>query len=276
MLDNWEVRIRGKKVILVPYRKKYVDIYHKWMTSQELLESTASEPLSIEEEYEMQLSWKNDPFKCTFILIDVRDMKPCGDVNLFFNEPDWLDEYNAAKSGSGSDNGGIVAIDPAALAAAAKAKAKKKQDDPITLKKKRCSAEIEVMVAEAKSRGNGVAKEALMLLMWWAHKVLGTSRFVAKIGDKNTPSIHLFNKSLGFQLISHSEYFEETTFELMLMDVPEVFAKIDNTCTKIIEAKIEHDADEEKDEIAEIASKTENVSLKASKAEAKVATKSSN
>ena len=33
-------------------------------------EMTASEPLTIEEEYEMQQSWLEDPTKCTFIVLD--------------------------------------------------------------------------------------------------------------------------------------------------------------------------------------------------------------
>ncbi|KAF9352009.1 N-acetyltransferase 9 [Mortierella sp. AD094] len=46
------------------------------MQSPELLEMTASEPLTLKEEYEMQESWRID------------ENKMVGDVNLFFNDHD--------------------------------------------------------------------------------------------------------------------------------------------------------------------------------------------
>lgn len=44
----------GDRIILVPYRAEHVPTYHEWMKSPELLELTASEPLSYEEELDMQ------------------------------------------------------------------------------------------------------------------------------------------------------------------------------------------------------------------------------
>ena len=55
--------------ILVPYRPEHVLQYHTWMTDSALLEATASEPLSLEEEYDMQQSWYRDNTKCTFIIL---------------------------------------------------------------------------------------------------------------------------------------------------------------------------------------------------------------
>ncbi len=57
MRENSNVQIVGAKVDLVPYRRKHVEKYHNWMLSSLLLEQTASEPLTLQEEYEMQQKW---------------------------------------------------------------------------------------------------------------------------------------------------------------------------------------------------------------------------
>ena len=91
---NENSKLVGEKLVFVPYKKHHVEKYHNWMQSKELLEKTASEPLSLEEEYQMQYNWWQDEDKCTFILLDktlyneneIGSM--VGDVNLFFNNPD--------------------------------------------------------------------------------------------------------------------------------------------------------------------------------------------
>eukprot|EP00040_Diaphanoeca_grandis_P018519 m.97395 g.97395 ORF g.97395 m.97395 type:complete len:202 (+) comp26975_c1_seq5:319-924(+) len=92
MKDNEALQIAGVNCSLVPYGKHHVARYHAWMQSEELLEQTASEPLSLEKEYEMQRTWREDEDKCTFIVVrpgpvtakNQEDM--IGDVNLFIND----------------------------------------------------------------------------------------------------------------------------------------------------------------------------------------------
>ena len=55
-----ETTTKTKRCILVPYRPEHVIPYHTWMCNSALLEATASEPLSLLEEYEMQQSWYLD------------------------------------------------------------------------------------------------------------------------------------------------------------------------------------------------------------------------
>ncbi|KAF9362469.1 N-acetyltransferase 9 [Mortierella sp. NVP85] len=100
MLANERTALVGEKCVLVPYLKRHVEQYNKWMQSPELLELTASEPLTLEQEYEMQRSWREDENKCTFIILAREQLdqqvtpenalthKMAGDVNLFFNDHD--------------------------------------------------------------------------------------------------------------------------------------------------------------------------------------------
>lgn len=98
MLVNRDTVLVGKKVVLVPYRREHVPRYHEWMKDPVIQEQTASEPLSLEEEYAMQQSWAVDEDKLTFIILTRSDSAerlrkeeltdPClmvGDVNIFFN-----------------------------------------------------------------------------------------------------------------------------------------------------------------------------------------------
>lgn len=59
--ERMGVSVVGEKVILVPYMKEHVPRYHVWMQDPAILQATASEPLTLDQEYEMQLSWVQDP-----------------------------------------------------------------------------------------------------------------------------------------------------------------------------------------------------------------------
>ncbi|XP_041888412.1 N-acetyltransferase 9 isoform X2 [Corvus kubaryi] len=154
MKINQDTVLRGKKVTLVPYTAAHVLRYHEWMQSEELQRLTASEPLSLEQEYEMQRSWQNDADKCTFIVLDAgcwpgqaEENSMVGDVNLFLTNT----------------------------------------EDP-TL------GEIEIMIAEPSYRGRGFGKEATLLMMAYGVRNLGITKFEAKIGQENEASICMFKK----------------------------------------------------------------------------------
>ncbi|KAJ8662974.1 hypothetical protein O0I10_001150 [Lichtheimia ornata] len=185
MRRNESLVLIGSNVVLVPYKEEHVLKYHEWMQSPFLQEMTASEPLTLEEEYEMQRSWHEDEKKCTFIIlatpedtssIDVIKEKAVmiGDVNIFLNDPD---------------------------------------DDPTF-------GEIEIMIAEEKYRRGGRGLEALKIMMGYALIELGIRTFHAKISLSNQPSIDLFTKKLGFYPVSESRAFQEVTLEWSLCAPP--------------------------------------------------------
>ncbi|XP_066876775.1 alpha/beta-tubulin-N-acetyltransferase 9 isoform X6 [Kogia breviceps] len=101
------------------------------MKSEELRRLTASEPLTLEQEYVMQHSWQEDADKCTFIVLDAEKWQAqpgtseescmVGDVNLFLTD----------------------------------------LGDPSL-------GEIEVMIAEPSCRGQGLGTEAVLMMMSYA------------------------------------------------------------------------------------------------------------
>ncbi|XP_001605881.1 N-acetyltransferase 9-like protein isoform X2 [Nasonia vitripennis] len=173
MKINKSTQIIGENVILVPYKKHHVLRYHEWMKSEELQHLTASEPLSLEDEYKMQQSWFEDSDKCTFIILSKSLFESTGneieamigDTNLFLNDPD----------------------------------------------DKEC-AEIEIMIAETTDRGKGFGLESVYLMLQYGIEKLDIKKYSAKISMDNQKSISMFTK-LGFKEISRSEVFQEITLE---------------------------------------------------------------
>ncbi|KAJ2154023.1 N-acetyltransferase 9, partial [Coemansia sp. RSA 637] len=173
----------GKQVILVPYEKEHVPKYHEWMKSPFLQEMTGSEPLSLDEEYAMQQSWRNDNDKCTFIVLskdpntevknsDLQDTnRMIGDVNFYLNNTDNPHE-----------------------------------------------AELEVMIAEQQYAGKGVATEVLHLMMQYAVNDIGVDDFVVRIKDTNNASIHIFENKLGFKETERAPVFKEVTLRRSVCD----------------------------------------------------------
>ena len=209
---NWNTKIIGEKVVLVPYCKKHVPKYHEWMKSEELQHLTGSgnnlllllnfskkikgklnsgytylkflsffcfisEPLSLEQEYEMQENWREDEDKCTFIVLhkdtynskqedEIKSM--IGDTNIFIR----LSENDDSK--------------------------------------KTLIGEAEIMIAEQDYRGQKLGWESMHLMLLYGVKILKIPNFEVKIKMDNKPSISMFEK-IGFQETSRSEVFNEVT-----------------------------------------------------------------
>ncbi|OBZ79628.1 N-acetyltransferase 9 [Grifola frondosa] len=183
MRANENTIIIDSDVILVPYKAEHVARYHEWMTSPELRELTASEPLTLEEEYAMQNKWQTDEDSLTFIILAapasgpalawtpdlLRDLPMIGDVNLFLKGSPLDEDFEA---------------------------------------------EVEIMIAEPEFgtglSNRGAATDAVYASSPRSPHPLPVSRerFVVRIGEKNAPSIRLFEK-LGFAITKRVAVFEE-------------------------------------------------------------------
>ena len=185
---NENMVLIGKVVILVPYKKHHVIKYHNWMKSKELLEKTASEPLTLNEEFEMQEKWWKDEDKCTFILLNKTVL-----TNNNQNNKNIFDSLISRESELSSLTGDVNMF--------------------LNLEMARQEAELEVMVAEAQWRGIGLGKEAIKILIYFAILKMNIKKFIVKIGSTNLESLALF-KGLGFEEESYSSVFDETTLFL--------------------------------------------------------------
>ncbi|QQP52188.1 SFRICE_008027 [Caligus rogercresseyi] len=79
---NANTKILGSRISLVPYVDAHVPTYHEWMKDPEILELTGSEPLTLEEEYEMVSTWRDSEDKLTFIVLEGDRL--IGDTNVYF------------------------------------------------------------------------------------------------------------------------------------------------------------------------------------------------
>ncbi|CAG9860603.1 unnamed protein product [Phyllotreta striolata] len=176
MIINKDTTITGQRVILIPYKKSHVLKYHEWMKSESLQQLTASEPLSLEEEYEMQKSWLMDENKLTFIILDRQKFEETnneiesmiGDTNLFFANAD-----------------------------------------------DRLCGEAEIMIAEDWARGRKCGWEAMLLMLLYGIDYLGVKQYIVKISYINPASLKMF-ENMGFVELSRSEVFQEITLTKMV------------------------------------------------------------
>ncbi|KAM0523221.1 hypothetical protein ACHAPE_001715 [Trichoderma viride] len=211
MKVNEKIASSTSKVLLVPYEAHQVLTYHGWMQNPAIQEATASEPMTLEEEYENQQSWRTSHDKLTFIICEpltgeqrsddawvitakVEDSpdKMKGDVNFFL----YLDDDD--EDGAEQQKGSYI----------------------------RLRGEIDVMIAGQQHRGKGTGEAAVRTILAYIQKNLtGILQeyaqgedldrdkiqlvgLMAKIKEDNTGSRGLFKK-LGFRQEGEANYFGE-------------------------------------------------------------------
>lgn len=244
MKINESTKLLGNKIILVPYKIHHVQKYHNWMKSKELLEKTASLPLSLEEEYKMQESWWQDEDKCTFIIL-CKDEKILdkasrritnvhnGDViatNTVENEqmPNPNGEYLKLNTDEKLNTEGNVNKENSLIANVNSDHSTETEiiDRHNEIKsmvgdvnlffnnsEEPHAAELEIMIAESEYRRRGMGKEAVKMMMHYGYHKLNANHFAVRIGENNTESVSLFKK-LGFFETDYSEVFKEKTLKL--------------------------------------------------------------
>ncbi|KAH9465634.1 hypothetical protein Pst134EA_013518 [Puccinia striiformis f. sp. tritici] len=229
MRVNEQTAVLGPRTVLVPYRKEHVPQYHLWMSDHQLRLSTASDLLSVDQEYEMCERWALDDDKLTFIIFErnpISGSSPdlvylnrsdsdlqtyllgemIGDVNLFLSPDESKEEEEGNESKREETKNGEV--------------------------KKPQKGELEIMIASIHHRKRGLATEALQLFLSYIQIIststtdlpnsLNTHRFspsstisffFVKISFDNRISQLLFQK-LGFVQVSSNLVFEEFEFRL--------------------------------------------------------------
>ncbi|KAM0813492.1 putative GNAT domain-containing protein [Seiridium cardinale] len=233
MKFNEHIAISAPKVLLVPYDAHHVPHYHTWMEDAAIREATASDRLTLEEEYENQISWRTSADKLTFIVCKPlddssepaevvvagdadRDERMVGDINLFLTpwDDDNYDEKDAStdnKAGGAQSNGSIEHRSP---------------------EQKYCVGEVDIMIANDADRGKGMGRAAVSAFLWFIKKNVSriVAEYAASTGDSDSPelrellvrikstndgSMALF-RGLGFTQRGDVNYFGE--IEMVLKD----------------------------------------------------------
>ncbi|KAF4453027.1 putative METHIONYL-TRNA SYNTHETASE, mitochondrial [Fusarium austroafricanum] len=209
MRVNQNTAISTSSALLVPYEAHHVRQYHAWMQDPDIQEATASEPMTLDEEYENQQSWRTSSDKLTFIVCapvtqDVSlvkagtaDADPLmrGDINFF------LYPFEDDDEDSTTDTQGWV------------------------------TGEVDVMIASPSHRGQGLGQAAVCALLVYIRKHIDGALaeygakelkgLMVKIKEGNKGSRALFEK-LGFVQKGEVNYFGEV---LMTIEWDEVLKR---------------------------------------------------
>ena len=255
---NYETVLIGPHCILVPYCPEHVECYHAWMQDPALLIATGSEPLTLDEEYAMQQSWRDDETKCTFIVLarnrlldddehfnnneinvllghDFIKRSMCamvGDVNLFLSEED--DEEEQDEQEECGNNQLLNGTKTSQLDREMTNHSSSSSTDTAKRPRRRhVQAELDIMIAEKSARGQGLGREACGLMMMYGATHLSIRRFFCKINEDNEASLGLFRHKLGFQQCDYAACFRQVELELKEQSSSRMIDKLSSMTTGV-------------------------------------------
>lgn len=90
----------GDKVELVPYEDVHVLMYHQWLEDAHIQEMTATEPVTLDEEYQLQKEWSFATDKFIKIIKAKDSGRLVGDINVFFSADGDAAEINIMIAGT--------------------------------------------------------------------------------------------------------------------------------------------------------------------------------
>ncbi|KAF4969990.1 hypothetical protein FSARC_2893 [Fusarium sarcochroum] len=200
MRINQNTAVSTSGVLLVPYEAHHVRQYHAWMQDPDIQEATASEPMTLDEEYENQQSWRTSSDKLTFIV--------CAPVK---------EDSTLVKAGT-SDADALMRGDINFFLYPYEA-----DDEDETETQGWVTGEVDVMIASTSHRGQGLGRAAVCALLVYLRKHLegvlkeyGAQELkglMVKIKEGNKGSRALFEK-LGFVQKGEVNYFGEVVMTL--------------------------------------------------------------
>ncbi|GAA5937035.1 hypothetical protein JCM1841_002783 [Sporobolomyces salmonicolor] len=203
---NESTCLYNSRVVLRPYRRWHVPQYHAWMEDETLREQTASERLTLQEEEDMQRSWRLDEDKLTFIvhLRSPTAPSPTADPAGF------LAAHNDASTMIGDANLFLHAVPPPSSPPVAGASASSSPATPSPSPSRRAELEIMFPPSARHPARSGVALSTLHLFLSYAARALALppAAFFARIGLDNAPSRALFAK-LGLHEVKRVDVFRE-------------------------------------------------------------------
>mmetsp|Transcript_14144 Transcript_14144/g.21727 ORF Transcript_14144/g.21727 Transcript_14144/m.21727 type:complete len:245 (-) Transcript_14144:194-928(-) len=219
---NYDTVLAGSKAVLVPYRPEHVPTYHKWMLDSHLLEMTGSEPLTMEEEIDMQQTWRDDETKCTFIVLATSDCEslPITTTPTVNDDGAPADHASAHPAATAITNLSLIDQNLFELSQNLKAMVgdvnlffHSYDNDEDSIHK---TAELDVMTASVRHRRSGIGSEAVRIMMQYGHHALGVTRFYVKIKEENEASLNMFENTLCFVKCGYAACFKEVELEYII------------------------------------------------------------